>query len=43
VLMGYAFQVGEQSGVAAMAMFLGGILGVSLSYAVPFHLLEKFD
>jgi hypothetical protein len=43
VLMGYAFQVGDENGLAAAAMFLGGILGVSLAYGIPFHLLEKFD
>jgi hypothetical protein len=43
LLMGYSFQVGDENGLAAAAMFLGGILGVSLAYGIPFHLLEKFD
>lgn len=43
VLMGYAFEVGDQSGFGGAAMFMGGILGVSLAYAIPFHLLRKFD
>jgi hypothetical protein len=43
VLMGYAFEVGDQSGLGGAAMFTGGILGVSLAYAIPFHLLRKFD
>lgn len=43
VLMGYSFEVGNESGLGGASMFLGGILGVSLAYAIPFHLLEKFD
>jgi hypothetical protein len=43
LLMGYSFQVGDENGLAAAAMFLGGTLGVSLAYGIPFHLLEKFD
>jgi len=43
VLMGYAFEVGDQNGFAGASMFMGGILGFSLSYAIPFHLMRKFD
>ncbi len=39
VLMGYSFGVDGLGG----ALFFGGILGVSISFAIPFHLLEKFD
>lgn len=30
-------------GWIAMAVFTGGILAASAAFAVPFHLLEKFD
>ncbi|MBN9141404.1 MAG: hypothetical protein J0H23_11310 [Micrococcales bacterium] len=40
---GYAFEVGEQNTLAAMALFLGGILGVSASFAIPFHVLPATD
>lgn len=43
LLMGYSFEVGDQSGLAGGTMFMGGILGVSLAYAIPFHLMRKFD
>lgn len=43
VLMGYSFEVGDQSGFGGAAMFMGGILGVSLAYAIPLHLMRKFD
>jgi hypothetical protein len=40
---GYAFEVGDQNGFAGAALFLGGILGVSLSFAIPFHVLPATD
>jgi hypothetical protein len=42
-LMGYSFEVGDQSGLGGGAMFLGGILGAWVAFGIPFHLLEKFD
>lgn len=43
VLFGYSFEVGDVSGLGGGAMFFGGILGVSLAYAIPFHFLGKTD
>jgi len=43
LLFGYSFQVGDENGLAGGAMFLGGILGVSLAYAIPAHLLPRLD
>ncbi len=43
VLMGYSFEVGIENGLGAGSMFLGGILGDSLAFAIPFHLLDRFD
>ncbi len=43
VAFGYAFQIGEESALAAIALFFAGILGVSVSYAIPFHLLPALD
>lgn len=40
VAFGYAFTF---DGWTAAAVFGGGIALVSLAYAIPFHLLEKFD
>lgn len=40
VAFGYAF---SYDGWTAAAIFGGGIALVSLAYAIPFHLLEKFD
>ena len=40
VAFGYAF---SYDGWTAAAIFGGGILLVALAYAIPFHLLEKFD
>ncbi|WP_187264987.1 hypothetical protein [Homoserinibacter sp. GY 40078] len=40
LMFAYAGTVG---GIGAGAMFLGGILLVSAAFAIPFHLLEKFD
>ena len=40
VAFGYAF---SYDGWTAVAVFGGGILLASIAYAVPFHLLEKFD
>lgn len=37
LLMGYAFELTEGMAI----MFFGGILAVSLSIAIPFHLLGK--
>ena len=39
----YAFQFGEESPILAIALFTGGILGVSASFAIPFHLLGATD
>ncbi|RQP11384.1 MAG: hypothetical protein EAS51_06050 [Microbacteriaceae bacterium] len=39
----YSFQIGEENGLAAIALFFAGILGVSASYAIPFHLLPATD
>lgn len=38
-LMGYAFH----PGVEGYPVFLGGILAVALSLAIPFHLLKLAD
>jgi hypothetical protein len=43
VAFGYAFEVGEQNTLAAAALFFGGILGVSVSFMIPFHLLPATD
>jgi len=40
VAFGYAFTF---DGWTAAAVFGGGIVLVSVAYAIPFHLLEKFD
>jgi hypothetical protein len=40
VLFGYAFSVPE---AAAPWLFFSGIAAVSLSLAIPFHLLQKTD
>jgi hypothetical protein len=40
LLFGYSFEV---EGFAQYLMFGGGILGVSLALAIPFHVLELFD
>ncbi|MCS0500540.1 hypothetical protein [Protaetiibacter mangrovi] len=40
---GYAFEVGDQNALAGAALFLGGILGVSVSFMIPFHLLPALD
>lgn len=41
VLFGYAFSFGES--FAAFAMFFAGIVAVSLSLVIPFHVLERLD
>ena len=38
-LMGYAFHPGVES----YPVFLGGILAVALSLAIPFHILKLAD
>ncbi len=40
LLFGYAFAVGDGVNIA---LFSAGILAVSLSLVIPFHLLERFD
>ena len=40
LLFGYAFAAGPGWN---MALFFGGLLGVAIALAIPFHLLEKFD
>lgn len=40
VLFGYAFEVGDGANIA---LFTAGIVMVSLSFVIPFHLLERFD
>ncbi|QNO38393.1 hypothetical protein H4J02_05100 [Protaetiibacter sp. SSC-01] len=40
---GYSFQFPDEQGLLAMALFLAGILGVSASFAIPFHLLPALD
>ncbi len=40
LLFGYAFAVGPGWDYV---LFFGGIAAVSISLAIPFHLLEKFD
>lgn len=40
---GYAFEAGEQNALAGAALFFAGILGVSASFAIPFHLLPATD
>lgn len=39
-LFGYAFTFPEGTMIWA---FGGGILAVSIAFAIPFHLLERFD
>ncbi|MBN9607477.1 MAG: hypothetical protein J0G30_12785 [Actinomycetales bacterium] len=39
LLFGYAFAVG--GGVLAITMFIGGVLAVSASLAIPFHILGR--
>ena len=36
----YAFMF---DGVAAISLFTAGVLAASAAFAIPFHLLEKFD
>lgn len=40
VIFGYA---GHFEGWVAAAVFASGLLPISLAFAIPFHLLEKFD
>jgi hypothetical protein len=40
IAFGYAFTF---EGLTAAAVFAGGIALVCIAYAIPFHLLEKFD
>ena len=39
-LFGYAFAFGDYLN---LWLFLAGIVAASLAFAIPFHLLEKFD
>lgn len=39
-LMGYAFTFAEGWNTVA---FAGGLAGVAIGLAIPFHLLERFD
>lgn len=40
---GYAFELGDVNALGAAALFFAGILGVSVSFAIPFHLLGATD
>ena len=46
-LFAYAFQGEQIFGVTDFPveslMFFGGVVAVSISFAIPFNLLEKFD
>ena len=39
-LFGYAFAFGDHLNVV---LFVAGIAAASLAFAIPFHVLEKFD
>jgi hypothetical protein len=39
-LFGYAFTFGDH---ANLWLFVAGIAAASLAFAIPFHVLEKFD
>ncbi len=40
---GFSFQFGDENALLAMSLFFAGILGVSASFAIPFHLLPALD
>ncbi|MCU1550126.1 MAG: hypothetical protein JWR36_686 [Glaciihabitans sp.] len=40
LLFGYAFDAGEQ---LRAIVFVGGLVAITLSVAIPFHLLKRTD
>ncbi len=42
-LAAFAYSGAVGGGLASIGLFTAGILAASAAFAIPFHLLEKFD